>query len=79
MLTIVLDMFTFFSADLLPAFSPRSSAGFQWISSISGFHSQESGIEGQALAAFMQLQSKKEDLRVGFWRSSEPVETTVVC
>ncbi|TWW71949.1 Diphthine--ammonia ligase [Takifugu flavidus] len=43
---------------LLPAFSPRSSRGFQWISGISGFHSQEPGIEGQAFAAFMQLQSE---------------------
>lgn len=59
-------VYVFFPADLLPASSPRSSAGFQWISSISGFHSQESGIEGQALAAFTQLQSKKEDLRLGF-------------
>uniref|UniRef100_H2UH67 Diphthine--ammonia ligase n=1 Tax=Takifugu rubripes TaxID=31033 RepID=H2UH67_TAKRU len=33
---------------LLPAFSPRSSRGFQWISGIGGFHSQEPGIEGQA-------------------------------
>ncbi|XP_029683518.1 diphthine--ammonia ligase isoform X2 [Takifugu rubripes] len=43
---------------LLPAFSPRSSRGFQWISGIGGFHSQEPGIEGQAFAAFMQLQSE---------------------
>lgn len=48
-----------FPAGLAPAYSPRSSTGFQWISGISGFHSQEPGIEGQAHVAFTQLQSKK--------------------
>ena len=45
-------------ADLIPSCSPRSSRGYQWISSINGLQSQEPGIQGQTCAAFRQLQSK---------------------
>uniref|UniRef100_A0A665WE59 Diphthine--ammonia ligase n=1 Tax=Echeneis naucrates TaxID=173247 RepID=A0A665WE59_ECHNA len=48
----------FTSKYLAPSCSPRSSKGFQWISGIHGFQSQDSGIEGQTSAAFIQLQSE---------------------
>ncbi|XP_023807182.1 diphthine--ammonia ligase isoform X2 [Oryzias latipes] len=42
--------------EILPSVSQRSSRGFQWISGISGLQSEDTGIEGQTLAAFKMLQ-----------------------
>ncbi|XP_042244943.1 diphthine--ammonia ligase [Thunnus maccoyii] len=44
--------------DLPPSCSLRSTRGYQWISGISGLQNQESGIQGQTSAAFIQLQSE---------------------
>ncbi|XP_061600249.1 diphthine--ammonia ligase isoform X2 [Cololabis saira] len=46
--------------DTSPSCSSRSSTGYQWISGISGLHSQDPGIEGQTMAAFKLLQNELE-------------------
>ncbi|KAL3968772.1 [histone H3]-lysine9 N-trimethyltransferase SETDB1 [Sarotherodon galilaeus] len=42
--------------DVSPSRSLRSSRGYQWICGINGLQSQDSGIQGQTSAAFIQLQ-----------------------
>ncbi|XP_026195846.1 diphthine--ammonia ligase [Anabas testudineus] len=44
--------------DFPPSCSTRSSRGYQWISGINGLQSQDSRIQDQTSAAFIQLQSE---------------------
>ncbi|XP_028252167.1 diphthine--ammonia ligase isoform X2 [Parambassis ranga] len=52
------DLSCHWGHDCPPSWSSKSSRGYQWITGIYGLQSQDPGIQGQALAAFSQLQNE---------------------